>query len=364
MKKFAALLLAGAMVFSLTACGGGGSDTSTPDTSSIDPSTPGSSIDSSAYADLEPISLILADSSAIGSALSMLDLLIAEKAAEITGGQMEIQTYLYSELGTDVDLLRQMQNGDIDMVGSQVANLVSFCPELAIFDLPMAFATYDGDTIERVLNGNSETRAALNTAYENANWHLLGFLQNATYRLTTSNTNLETLDDFEGLMIRTMENSNHMAFWTAIGAAPTPMAWNEVYFALQSGNIEAEENAADTIVGANLNEVQEYLACTNHILYVNQISINKDTWESLDPLYQEALQQAVDEAIAEVRSQLVDIEAENKALLEEKGMTIINYDQSFFDEIMALADVQALYEKIDDETNGLAQTLLDELAAT
>lgn len=81
-------------------------------------------------------------------------------------------------------------------------------------------------------------------------------------------------------------------------------------------------------------------------------------------MYQEALQQAVDEAIAEVRSQLVDIEAENKALLEEKGMTIINYDQSFFDEIMALADVQALYEKIDDETNGLAQTLLDELAAT
>lgn len=57
-----------------------------------------------------------------------------------------------------------------------------------------------------------------------------------------------------------------MAFWTAIGAEPTPLAWAEVYFALQSGTITAEENAADTIVGANLNEVQKYLAETNHIL--------------------------------------------------------------------------------------------------
>ena len=70
-----------------------------------------------------------------------------------------------------------------------------------------------------------------------------------------------------------------MAFWTAIGAEPTPLAWSEVYFALQSGTIDAQENAADTCVGANLNEVQKYLACTNHILYLNQICINKDVYD-------------------------------------------------------------------------------------
>ena len=66
------------------------------------------------------------------------------------------------------------------MVGSQIAALVSFCPELAVFDLPMVFAPYTGDQIEEVLNGDSETRAGLDVAFENANWHLLGFLQNAT----------------------------------------------------------------------------------------------------------------------------------------------------------------------------------------
>lgn len=56
-----------------------------------------------------------------------------------------------------------------------------------------------------------------------------------------------------------MENGNHMAFWTAIGAAPTPLAWAEVFIALQNGTIDAHENAADTVLGANIQEVQKYL---------------------------------------------------------------------------------------------------------
>ena len=357
MKKLTALFLASALSLSLAACSGGSSSTAG------NTSTGSAGASGGAYDNLEPVTLILADSAAPGAAGALFDEMVAEKAAEITGGKLTVDAYINGELGADVDLLRQMQSGDIDMVGSQIAAMVSFCPELAIFDLPMAFANVDGDKIEEVLNGDSETRAALDAAFEEANWHLLGFLQNATYRLTTANTNLQTLSDFNGLMIRTMENTNHMAFWSAIGAAPTPMAWNEVYFALQSGNIAAEENAADTIVGANLFEVQDYLACTNHILYVNQISINKDSWDSLDPAYQAALEQAVAESIEEMRVQLAEIDTQNKETLVENGMTLIEYDQSFFDEVLALPGVQALYDQIDADTNGLASILQRELVA-
>ena len=357
MKKLTALFLASALSLSLAACSGGSSSTAG------NTSTGSAGASGGVYDNLEPVTLILADSAAPGAAGALFDEMVAEKAAEITGGKLTVDAYINGELGADVDLLRQMQSGDIDMVGSQIAAMVSFCPELAIFDLPMAFANVDGDKIEEVLNGDSETRAALDAAFEEANWHLLGFLQNATYRLTTANTNLQTLSDFNGLMIRTMENTNHMAFWSAIGAAPTPMAWNEVYFALQSGNIAAEENAADTIVGANLFEVQDYLACTNHILYVNQISINKDSWDSLDPAYQAALEQAVAESIEEMRVQLAEIDTQNKETLVENGMTLIEYDQSFFDEVLALPGVQALYDQIDADTNGLASILQRELAA-
>ena len=363
MKKLLAFLMAGAMLASLTACGSKSAPAaSTPAASAPAASAPASSgSDTGIYDGLDPVELILADSAAKGAAGSTFDELVAAKVDEITGGKLTIDAHINGDLGNDTDLLRQMQSGDIDMVGSQIAPLVNFAPELAIFDLPMVFATVDGDTIHQVLNGDSQTHAALETAFENAGWHLLGFLQNATFRLTTSNSDLTNLADFKGLQIRTMENANHMAFWTAIGAEPTPLAWGEVYFALQSGTIEAEENAADTVIGANLQEVQKYLACTNHILYVNQLSMNKDSWDALAPEYQAALEQAVDEAIAEMRTKLIEIDSTNKAALQEAGMTLIEYDNAFFEEVLSLPGVQDLYAQINEATNGLASTLQSEL---
>lgn len=364
MKKMTSLLLALAMVLSLTACGG--NKTASSGAASTGAASAGSaaSTDADAYADLDEVELIGADSTGKGAAGQIFGELVAEKVDEITGGKLTIDYHPNGDLGGDADLLRQMQSNDIQIVVCQTAPVVSFIPEMAVFDLPMVFAKYDGATIDKVLNGaDSAFKAQLSEAYEKADLHLLGILQNATYRLTTANVELKDLASFNHLQIRTMENSNHMAFWTAIGAEPTPMAWAEVYFALQSGAIDAQENAADTCVGANFQEVQKYLACTNHILYANQICINKDAYESLDPAYQAALDQAVSEALAEMAPQLAQIDADNKAVLEEGGMTIIEYEPEFYDEILALDGVQALYKQIDEAVGGLGTTLQADLEA-
>lgn len=363
MKKMTSLLLALAMVLSLTACGG--NKTASSGAASTGAASAGSAAtDTDAYADLDEVELIGADSTGKGAAGQIFGELVAEKVDEITGGKLTIDYHPNGDLGGDADLLRQMQSNDIQIVVCQTAPVVSFIPEMAVFDLPMVFAKYDGATIDKVLNGaDSAFKAQLSEAYEKADLHLLGILQNATYRLTTANVELKDLASFNHLQIRTMENSNHMAFWTAIGAEPTPMAWAEVYFALQSGAIDAQENAADTCVGANFQEVQKYLACTNHILYANQICINKDAYESLDPAYQAALDQAVSEALAEMAPQLAQIDADNKAVLEEGGMTIIEYEPEFYDEILALDGVQALYKQIDEAVGGLGTTLQADLEA-
>ena len=373
MRKITALVLATAMAASLTACGGGAM-TSEPAATQGAPAekteapaadTPAAdtpAADTADYDALDPVSLIAADNSSKGAAAQLFGELVAEKVDTITGGKLTIEYFPNSELGDDGDLLRQQQSNDIQIVVCQTAPVVSFVPGVAVFDLPMVFSKYDGDTIDKVLNGSdSAFRQELNGAYEAAGTHLLGILQNATYRLTSANKELNTLADFKALQIRTMNNSNHMAFWTAIGAEPTPLAWSEVYFALQSGTIDAEENAADTIVGANLNEVQNVLACTNHILYANQMSINKDAYDALDPAYQAALNQAVSEAMAELRPQLADIDATNKKTLQDKGMKLIEYDNAFYDEILALDTVKKLYTDIDAQCGGLGATLQDSL---
>jgi len=365
MKKMTSLLLAMAMVLSLAACGGGDKKpaASTGNASAGNAAASTGTTNDDPYADLDEVELVGGDSTGKGAAGQIFGELVASKVDEITGGKLTIDYHPNGDLGGDADLLRQLQSNDIQIVVCQTAPVVSFIPEMAVFDLPMVFAKYDGATIDKVLNGaDSAFKAQLNEAYEAADMHLLGFLQNATYRLTTANVELKDLASFKGLQIRTMENSNHMAFWSAIGAEPTPLAWAEVYFALQSGAIDAQENAADTCVGVNFQEVQKYLACTNHILYANQICINKEAYEDLDPAYQAALDQAVAEALAEMAPQLAKIDTDNKQVLKDGGMTIIEYAPEFYDEILALDGVQALYKQIDEAVGGLATTLQESLA--
>ncbi len=314
------------------------------------------------YQDLETVILIGADSTDKESAGQQFGEYVAERVAEITGGKLTIDYHANGDLGGDSDLLRQTQSNDIQVVLSQTAPVTSFVAEMAVFDLPKAFATYDGDVIDEVLNGDNDFTAALSEAFEENDLHLLGMLQNATYRLTTSNKEINTLSDFSGLQIRTMENSNHMAFWTAIGAEPTPLAWAELYISLQNGTVDAEENAADTAAGASFQEVQKYLGCTNHILYCNQISISKDAWDSLDPAYQAALEQAVADAIEYMRPMMTSIDEDSKQTLIDGGMELIEYDESFFEEVLALASVQALYADIDEQTAGLGSVLVSTLA--
>ncbi len=350
--KYLALLavLAFALVaaLSLSACSDDSSDTST---------------DAGDYADLDPVTLILADSTAADSAGNQWGIAISEYASEITGGQLTVDYYGTGELGGDADLLRQAQSNDIQMVITQPSVQVSFIPDCAVFDLPMAFAGYTGDQIETVLNGDNEFSQGMSEAFNEAGFELLAWLQNGTYRVTTSNVALYDLEDFQGLQIRTMEDTYQMAFWEALGAEPTPLAFSEVYFALQNGTVDAQENAVDTIIGSSFQEVQDYIAMTDHMLYANSISINKDAWDALDPLYQDALMEAIQMATDDIRPSLLDIEESALETVTDAGTEVIEYDESFFEEVIALDSVQAVYETIATDTDGLSTLLIEELEA-
>ena len=312
--------------------------------------------------EFDEVWLVTADTTAKGAAGQVFVQLVQEKVKAANAG-LVIDYFPNGELGGDADLLRQAQKGYIAIMLCQTAPVVSFIPEVAVFDLPMVFARYDGDTIDKVLNGDSEFHRQMSAAYEKAGLHLLGFMQNATYRLATANTNLQTLSDFKGLQIRTMENKNHMDFWAAIGAEPTPLAWSELYISLQNGTVNAQENAADTCVGAHFEEVQKFLACTNHILYCNQICINDKVYKALKPEHRAVLDKAVAEALQEMRPKLEEIDKSNKDILIKGNMKMIEYDNSFFTDVLAVQGVRDLYKRIDVATNGLASVLEKSLEA-
>lgn len=323
-----------------------------------------SDADESKYENLDPVTLILSDCASPGSSGNIWSEALVEKANTITGGKLTIDYHGNNELGGDIDILRQEQSNDIQMVAVQPAPLVNFVPAMATFDQPMVFANYTPEQINTVLNGDNEFTQGLQAAYEENSLHNLGFLQAGAYRQATSNIPLNTLDDFKGFQIRTMENSNHMAFWQALGAEPTPLAFSEVYFALQNGTVDGQENPTDTAVGASLQEVQKYLAKTNHILCTYNMSISKEAWENLDPAYQEALTQALAEATAEIEPKLQQLDADSTQVMVDAGMEVIEYEPEFYETILNLDGVKALYADISKQTNGLSDVMVAELEKT
>ena len=348
-KRFLALSLALAMCLAmLTGCGGG-NDAATDDGGSTDDAAPGTPevtwVASCANADDHP---------AVQGVHKF-----AELVEEKSGGRMHIDVFANAQLASDRDCIEGMQMNTIQSGIMVSSALAGFTDELLVFDLPFLFensaqgqAVCDSDVGQQILG-----------TLEDIGIKGLGWMEYGMRNITNSVRPIEKPEDLQGIKIRTMENQNHMAFWSALGAAPTPLAWPEVYISLQNGTIDAQENAADTCMTSNFQEVQKYLNFTNHILYLNQIIINNDKFNSLDPLYQDALTQAVEEAIAELRPALTELDKSSKDTLAAGGMEMVEYAPEFYDEILNLQGVQDLYTKIDGEVDGLGTILQDELAA-
>ena len=161
MKRILAIMTAMTLLLALAGCGG-----SSP--------AAGKPSEDGAYAGLAPVVLIGCDTASKGAAGQRFGEYVAERLDEITGGKLTMDYHPNGELGGDADLIRQMRSNDIQIVVCQTAPLVSFIPEMAVFDLPMVFANYDGDAINEALNGENAFTEALGAAYEAQGLHLLG----------------------------------------------------------------------------------------------------------------------------------------------------------------------------------------------
>lgn len=356
----AVMLLAVVAMVGLAGCGGSSSSDDTA-SAAADQATSESAanVDTSAYDDLEPVTLILADETSLGDAGNLWGEAFVKDIEENTGGKITIDYYPNGEIGSNTDLLSQIQSNSIQMVITAPTNGVSVVKKLAVFDLAQAFNGYTGEQIDSVINGDNEFTQDLEAAFEDVGLRNLGFLQNATYRQVTSNKELRTLDDYKGFQIRTVDNPNIMEFWQAVGAEPTPLTFSEVYFSLQNGTVEGQENSTETSVGASLQEVQKYLCKTSNILFSYFMTINDDAWNDLDPAYQAAIEEAVAQATAEVQPGMTATDQENEQIMVDAGMEVIEYDDQFFEDLMALDGVKQLYSDISDQTDGLSDTMVE-----
>ncbi|MDF2839820.1 MAG: sialic acid-binding periplasmic protein siaP [Clostridia bacterium] len=355
MKKVVSIILALVLVFSLTACS---QPTQAPAPEAPKTEAPAAS-SGDPFAALEPIELVYGNGAAIGAAGDLWGVEFSKLVEQKTNGKLKIGYFPNMQLGNDSEMQQQMLAGEIDIVSLQTAPTTPFVPEVAVFDLPLAFAKYDAAAIDKVLN-DSPFNALLNKAYAKAGLINLGFLQGATFREMTSNKEIRSIDDFKGVKIRTMDAKFHLAFWKALGANPTPLPFPELYLSLQQGVVAAQENATDTNVSAKFYEVQKYLVNTHHILYLNQFLMNKSKFDSLDPAYQNAIRESVAEATTTVSQKMSALNENNKKTLVDNGMTSVEFEPAFYDTLIEKS--KPVYDEIRQAIGAeLVDSLINEL---
>ena len=226
-------------------------------------------------------------------------------------------------MGGDRELLESCYDGDIPFVVQNTAPQVNFIPETAVFDAPCAFETL---TEVRQTVDDPEFLDLMKAAYEKAGYELLGYSDQG-FRVMSTNKKVETIDDFKGQKIRTMENAYHLQFWKQMGANPTPMSFSEVYIGLQQGTIDAQENAYEIIVSAKLYEQQKYLISTNAVPDYTTLIVSDEFYQGLTKEQQKIIDQAAKTAQEKARESADDRRVQRQKVLEDEGMQIVDVDQ-------------------------------------
>ena len=294
MKKKLLLVCLMAMSMLVAACGGGEKK------DAAKPAAPAAKAGSTTAAAGKPIGdqkfdYIFGHGAAEKSIGDLYCLKFKELVEAKSGGAITVEVYSGYQLGTYGEMMQSLKNGDIGGMIFQPSPAVSFIPELAVLDIPYAFLGFDQAKIDKVLN-NSKFSQILDKACAKAGYKYMSMAQAASFRETTSNKEMKTAADFAGLKIRTLENNNHIAFWKSVGANPTPVAFGELYLALQQHLVDAQENPYDTSLNAGFAEVQKYLIETHHILYPNIFLVNKAKYDSMPENYRKVFDEAANEA--------------------------------------------------------------------
>ena len=277
----------------------------------------------------------------------------AKEIEEKTNGAVKAEVYPAGQLGGDGQLVESMvlDAGTVDIVITDASNFGTVVPDMNISGLPFLFS--DFDAAWAFMDG--EIEAAAEAQLVDLGIRVLAHYDNGFRCVTNSKGPVETPDDMKGMLIRTPENQVIMATMTALGANPQPLAFSELYQALQQKTYDAQENPIPVIYNNKLYEVQDFLSVTNHIYSGMCFAIAESTWNKLTAERQEivaAAAQASGDYDREMnRQQTEDLVAN----LEAEGMKI-NYPE--------LAPFSAAAQSVIEENAlGISEDLLTALAA-
>lgn len=248
--------------------------------------------------------------------------------AQATEDRYNIEVFPASSLGKEVDINEGLGLGTVDIIYTgQLFAGRSYGP-IAIGGAPFMFRDYDHWDKYR----NSDLFADMSQGYEDASGNHITSMTYYGQRHVTSNVEIKAPADMENLKIRVPNAPLYMMFPQAVDANPTPIAFAEVYLALQQGTVDAQENPLPTIQAKKFYEVQDYITLTGHISDALMTIVGGPTWGSMTPEDQEALDKVLDQTAECASEQIIQKENELVQWFKDNGVTVNEVDRTPFRE--------------------------------
>jgi tripartite ATP-independent transporter DctP family solute receptor len=278
----------------------------------------------------------------------------ADIVAQKTNGRYEVQIFHSSQLGDDLGLMEKLKMGTLEMCFPSTSPIASFDKRFMIFDFPFLFK--NEQIADKVLDGPFGDKML--KMLEQNGIIGLAFSENGFRDLTNSKREVAKLDDFKGLKIRTMQNPVHLESFKLLGANPTPMAFGELFPAMQQGTVDGQENPIPTIYNSKFYEVQKYATLSHHFYTPFILMYSKKLWDEIPADDQKIFREAAKEGAKTIRE--VNRKQTNEMIpdLEKKGMKVSKISDA---ELARIQDaVKPVFDKYKDQVGA---QLMDEFLA-
>jgi tripartite ATP-independent transporter DctP family solute receptor len=244
----------------------------------------------------------------------------AREVEKRTNGRYKVQNFYAGALGAERESIEGVQLGTLDLTMTSTGPVPNFVPEVAIFDIPFLFRDYAH--ARAVLDGPIGQEMLVK--FDAKGIKALAWGENGFRHMTNNKHPVSAPDDLKGLKMRTMENPIHIQAYRQFGILPTPMAFTEVFTALQQGTVDGQENPLSVITAAKLDQVQKYLSLTGHVYSPAVILMSKPQWDKLSAEDKQAFADAAKEAVKANRARIDEDERRAVGDLRAKGMAVVD----------------------------------------
>jgi TRAP-type transport system periplasmic protein len=236
-----------------------------------------------------------------------------------TQGRYKCQHFPAAALGGEREMIEAVQLGTQDLVNTSTGPLGNFVPDTKIVDIPFLFRDYaharavmDGPIGQDLLK-KMQGKGLIGLAWT----------ENGFRHMTNNKRPIMTASDAAGLKVRTMENKVHMDGYKTFGLLPTPMAFPELFTALQQGTVDGQENPIPVILAAKFSQVQKHLSLTSHVYSPAILILSPKVWDKLSDADKKAFVSAAQTASTAQRKRVNDDEANGIAQLRKDGMQVL-----------------------------------------